>query len=342
MSITNWSCRHRVSIKWSRHQLLPLQPTSRDPITCSRSMSTDTFEMKVISTPSAEQSEAFVATAAIFLIFSHSPKEKNVHLRLPANWRDLWNELSISRKEDQDAADRDRLRSLRRLVSDNLEVEGRQGSHVNDDAQEPRDLSKPREDRKERSQPLNSVSQELPQLWSSKAASSSFQRMLISRKALPIWEYKDVLLQTLKKNQCVIICGETGCGKSTQVPTFLLESELSSGRECKIICTQPRRISAVSLARRVSEELGERREDIGTLKSIVGYAVRLESRSSPQTKLVYATTGVLMRMLEGSSDLDDITHIILDEVHERTIESDFLLIVLRYVSHCLQVSPPLE
>jgi ATP-dependent RNA helicase DHX29 len=98
---------------------------------------------------------------------------------------------------------------------------------------------------------------------------------------------------------------------------------------CKIYCTEPRRISAISLARRVSEELGERKNDLGTSRSLVGYAIRLESNTTKETRLVYATTGIVMRMLEGSNDLGEITHIVLDEVHERTIDSDFLLIVLR-------------
>jgi ATP-dependent RNA helicase DHX29 len=120
-----------------------------------------------------------------------------------------------------------------------------------------------------------------------------------------------------------------GSGKSTQVPAFILEDQLSKGKPCKIYCTEPRRISAISLARRVSEELGERKNDVGTSRSLVGYSIRLESSTSKETRLIYATTGIVMRMLEGSNDLRDITHIVLDEVHERTIDSDFLLIVLR-------------
>jgi ATP-dependent RNA helicase DHX29 len=102
-----------------------------------------------------------------------------------------------------------------------------------------------------------------------------------------------------------------------------------NGEPCKIYCTEPRRISAISLARRVSEELGERKNDLGTSRSLVGYAIRLESNTTKETRLVYATTGIVMRMLEGSNDLKEITHIVLDEVHERTIDSDFLLIVLK-------------
>lgn len=104
---------------------------------------------------------------------------------------------------------------------------------------------------------------------------------------------------------------------------------MSLGRPCKIYCTEPRRISAISLARRVSEELGEGRGDLGTARSLVGYSIRLESNTAKETRLVFATTGIVMRMLEGSNELREITHLILDEVHERTIDSDFLLIVLK-------------
>ncbi len=118
-------------------------------------------------------------------------------------------------------------------------------------------------------------------------------------------------------------------GKSTQVPSFLLEHQLLQGKSCKIYCTEPRRISAISLARRVSEELGEGPGQIGTNRSLVGYSIRLESNTSKETRLVYATTGIVMRMLEGSNDLQEVTHLVLDEVHERSIDSDFLLIVLK-------------
>lgn len=118
-------------------------------------------------------------------------------------------------------------------------------------------------------------------------------------------------------------------GKSTQTPAFILEHQLSQGKHCKIYCTEPRRISALSLARRVSEELGENRNDLGTSRSLVGYSIRLESNTSRETRLVYATTGIVMRMLESSNDLQEITHLVLDEVHERSIDSDFLLIVLK-------------
>ena len=106
-------------------------------------------------------------------------------------------------------------------------------------------------------------------------------------------------------------------GKSTQMPAFILEHELSLGRPCKIYCTEPRRISAISLAQRVSEEMGEDKGAVGTSRSLVGYAIRLESQTTAQTRLVYATVGIVLRMLESAKGLGEITHLVIDEIHER-------------------------
>ena len=143
-------------------------------------------------------------------------------------------------------------------------------------------------------------------------------------------------------------------GKSTQVPSFIMEDQLSQGRHCKIYCTEPRRISAISLAQRVSRELGDPPGAVGTPSSLVGYSIRLESNTSRNTRLAFVTNGIALRMLESGTGqdgqgtaFDEITvritslrfsitsfitsrkHIIIDEVHERSIESDFLLIVLK-------------
>lgn len=287
--------------------------------------------MTSISTLTSIQSEAYVSTVALFLVFSSFPKEEKAHLRLPPTWRDLWTELSQMRKEQADAADRDVLRSLRSLIVQDEDRVQKSMAHKNG-LRRVENLYEGTENTpastytaQERADP----SSELKSIWLSKASTPSYSRMLKSRKNLPIWNFKDNLLIAIEKHQVVIVCGETGCGKSTQVPAFILENELSNGRLCKVYCTEPRRISAISLARRVSEEFGESRNDVGSSRSLVGYAIRLESHVSPQTRLVYATTGIVMRMLERSDDLGDITHLVLDEVHERSIDSDFLLVVLR-------------
>ena len=287
-------------------------------------------EMMSIATPDASQSEGYVSTVALFILFSAISKEEKVHFRLPGVWRDLWSECSAAVKAKSDAADRNLLRELRGMVSDQKDNLAQSVSNMNQN----RELHSKQDDatvadQETSSWDLTRDTSELRALWASKTSTPLFQRMLRFREGLPIWKFKNTLLQAMLTDQVVIICGETGCGKSTQVPSFILEHELSSGRSCRIYCTEPRRISATSLARRVCEELGERKGDLGTPKSLVGYAIRLESRISPQTRLIYATTGIVMRMLEGSGDLGNVTHLILDEVHERTIDSDFLLIILR-------------
>ena len=290
-----------------------------------------TIQMASISTLTSIQSEAYVSTVALFLVFSSVPKEEKAHLRLPPTWRDLWIELSKMRKEQADTADRDVLRGLRSLVVHNEYKAQKNVTHKNGF----RSIETLTEGTKNTQASTYTThervdsSAELRSMWLSKASTQSYGHMLNSRKNLPIWNFKDNLLSTIEKHQVVIVCGETGCGKSTQVPAFVLENELSNGRPCKVYCTEPRRISAISLARRVSEELGESRHDVGSSRSLVGYAIRLESHVTSQTRLVYATTGIVMRMLERSDELGDITHLVLDEIHERSIDSDFLLIVLR-------------
>lgn len=291
------------------------------------------MEMVLISCPTEVQSEAYISTVAMFLIFASSPKEEKVHLRLPSIWRDLWKELSRFKKDQDEATDRQVLRELRSMIADHGQGNKNLDEHSNGVTAKNPSREPTAADGHQRQghslSPSTVRPDDIKALWASKLSTPSYQHLLTSRMSLPIWNFKDELLDAITDNQVVIICGETGCGKSTQVPAFILEHELSSGRPCKVYCTEPRRISAISLARRVSEELGEKKGDVGTFRSLVGFSIRLESKITPQTRLVYATTGIVMRMLEGSDDLGDITHLVLDEVHERSIDSDFLLIVLR-------------
>lgn len=283
--------------------------------------------------PDAVQSEAYISTVALFLIFSTIPKEEKTSLRLPSIWRDFWLELSSLKKSNDMAIDREELRGIRSLIEgsarkDETVVGQNPRIATSVSAQARSDVVAAHEKWTEKPEKSEDADY-LRSIWASKIATPSCRNMLRQRNSLPIRRFKDQILQTINGHQIVIICGETGCGKSTQVPSYILEHELSLGRACKIYCTEPRRISAISLARRVSEELGEKKSDVGTSRSFVGYAIRLESKMVRETKLVYATTGIVMRMLESSETLQEITHLVLDEVHERSIESDFLLIVLR-------------
>lgn len=156
-------------------------------------------------------------------------------------------------------------------------------------------------------------------------AISSLQ-VIQERTRLPIAPFREAILGCLNQNQVMILSGSTGSGKTTQIPQYILESCYQRGEPCRIICTQPRRLSAITVADRVSFE---RNEPLG---QTVGYQIRLESRLSPITNLVFCTNGVLLRCLMGknaNSILSDVTHIIVDEVHERDQHSDFLLISLK-------------
>ncbi|XP_034189503.2 putative ATP-dependent RNA helicase DHX57 isoform X1 [Osmia lignaria lignaria] len=154
-----------------------------------------------------------------------------------------------------------------------------------------------------------------------------YKKMQEIRKTLPAWSKMDNILEVIYKNQVTIISGETGCGKSTQVPQFLLDNWILNRSKSKehinIICTQPRRISAVGVAERVASE---RDEQIG---DTIGYQIRLESKISSKTRLTFCTIGILLQRLSVNPELSDVTHIIVDEVHERSAESDFLLMLLK-------------
>ena len=143
------------------------------------------------------------------------------------------------------------------------------------------------------------------------------------RRGLPVYNFKNVLLKTIATNKVTVVEGETGSGKTTQVPQFCLEDAASQGLPCNIIIAQPRRISAMSVAERVAAERGEK------IGKTVGYTIRLESKATTNTRLLFCTTGILLKRLEEDPTLQNITHVFVDEVHERSIESDFLLMVLR-------------
>ena len=150
------------------------------------------------------------------------------------------------------------------------------------------------------------------------------------RKRLPAWSKRAELLEAVRANQVVIVAGETGCGKTTQLPQFILDDAIARGEggRCSLICTQPRRISATSVASRVAQERGEK---LGAKGSSVGYKIRLESVASESTRILFVTTGVLLRRLAEDPLLAGVSHVIVDEVHERSLDSDFLLVLLRDV-----------
>ena len=186
---------------------------------------------------------------------------------------------------------------------------------------------------------------------------SKARAMARTRASLPVASFRASILDAVSRHRVVMVAGETGCGKSTQVPQFLLEEAVRSGRGggVNVLVAQPRRVAALGLASRVA---AERCEAVG---EVVGYSVRLDSKvSAARTRLTFCTTGVLLRKLLGGgrgesrsgggggrrgrqggaeedevdpeldfSSLAHVTHVVIDEVHERSLDSDLALLLLR-------------
>ncbi|KAF7719449.1 DEAD box ATP-dependent RNA helicase [Penicillium ucsense] len=329
VSTSSHQCRKALEVRWSKPQETPF-PLVIESVT-HKSNSLATFlSMDAIVTPDSQQAEGYVSTLALFILFTQSSKEGKAYLRIPAVWRDLWTEFSTLKKRQEDDLDKATVKDLKRLVDENQATFEDDVVLLDNFRKRNGTASKPGSPMKgsTRGDYFGQV-EHLQDIWLAKTTTPAFQRMMQGRMNLPIWNFKEEILSTLDTHQALIICSETGSGKSTQIPSYILEHAMLQGRHCKVYVTEPRRISAISLARRVSEELGENKNDVGTNRSLIGFAVRLESKVTAATRLVYATTGVVVRMLERPDDFQDITHVVLDEVHERTIDSDFLLVVLR-------------
>ena len=143
------------------------------------------------------------------------------------------------------------------------------------------------------------------------------------RESLPIFQIREELMTIIRENQVVVIVGETGSGKTTQMTQYLHEEGFS--KYGIIGCTQPRRVAAMSVAKRVSEEVG------CELGKKVGYSIRFEDVTSEDTEIKYMTDGMLLRERLHEPDLDRYSAIIMDEAHERSLNTDILFGILRQV-----------
>ncbi|KAJ3164959.1 DEAH-box ATP-dependent RNA helicase prp22 [Geranomyces variabilis] len=153
---------------------------------------------------------------------------------------------------------------------------------------------------------------------------------LAHRKALPIYTYREDLLEAIQAYQVLVVVGDTGSGKTTQLPQYLLES-IPGVRIC---VTQPRRIAVISAARRVVEERGER------LGDTVGYSIRFDRRANAgSTRLLYVTDGSLLRAVQSDPEVRAYDIVVLDEAHERSVETDVLFGLLR---RALRLRPALK
>ncbi|XP_039211600.1 ATP-dependent RNA helicase DHX29 isoform X1 [Crotalus tigris] len=294
-----------------------------------------------IVTEDSMQAQHLAATLALY----HLTKGQSVHQLLPPTYRDIWLEWTDTekKKEDENKMETNKPRDqfiarlLNKLKQQQPQQQFEGKAKLSEDAEDSWENLISEED-------FNGLSLEtsftddlepVRALFKKQQNSSRYQRLLKEREQLPVFKYKHTLIETLKKHRVVVVAGETGSGKSTQVPHFLLEDLLHNEQnlnKCNIVCTQPRRISAVSLATRVCEELGCENGP-GGRNSLCGYQIRMESRTGEATRLLYCTTGVLLRKLQEDVLLSNVSHVIVDEVHERSVQSDFLLIILREILH---------
>ncbi|XP_020637590.3 ATP-dependent DNA/RNA helicase DHX36 [Pogona vitticeps] len=176
------------------------------------------------------------------------------------------------------------------------------------------------------------LDQQLKEELKKKRNNSRYIEMQRFREKLPSYGMRKELVNLINSSQVTVISGETGCGKTTQVTQFILDDyiERGKGSSCRIICTQPRRISAISVAERVA---AERAEACGNGKS-TGYQIRLESRlPRRQGSILYCTTGIVLQWLQSDKELSSVSHVILDEIHERNLQSDVLMTVIKDLLH---------
>ncbi|ODV67002.1 P-loop containing nucleoside triphosphate hydrolase protein [Hyphopichia burtonii NRRL Y-1933] len=159
-----------------------------------------------------------------------------------------------------------------------------------------------------------------------KPFSSKYFDILKLRKDLPVHAQRDEFLQIFHLTQIMVFVGETGSGKTTQIPQFVAYDDLSHLNGTQIACTQPRRVAAMSVAKRVADEM-----DV-ELGEEVGYLIRFENKTSDKTFLKYMTDGMLLREAMDDHEMKNYSCIILDEAHERTLATDILMGLLKQIS----------
>lgn len=152
------------------------------------------------------------------------------------------------------------------------------------------------------------------------------------RKSLPVFTWREQFLEAVANYQVLVIEGETGSGKTTQLPQYLMEAGYCKDGK-KIGCTQPRRVAAMSVAARVAEEVGCR------LGGEVGYSIRFEDCTSDKTQIKYMTDGMLLREFLTEPDLAGYSCMVIDEAHERTLSTDILLGLVKVSQFLLKSCP---
>ncbi|XP_064594320.1 ATP-dependent RNA helicase DHX29-like [Liolophura sinensis] len=341
-------------IDWVRKHLPQSKPPSykktqvrgnlhKCQVTVQRKKTGDLIVTPEILCENSKDAEHLGCTLALY----HLCKGQSVYQLLPPPYRDVWLEWEGAEKKEKEAKKseknkpRDQFLSklLKKLQMEDVKEINKVQDFKEDTEESWESLADDDSDVNikqtkvthghERRRHLDG--EQMKQTFQKRQKSPQYQRLAETRQTLPVSKQRDVVLQKIRCENILVIAGETGSGKSTQIPQFILQDflEVGQGHKCNIICTQPRRISAISLANRVSEELGE--AGPGSPNSFCGYQIRFESKKCQTTRLTYCTTGVLLRQLQLDPLLSEVTHVIVDEVHERTMQADFLMIVLKTI-----------
>jgi len=155
-----------------------------------------------------------------------------------------------------------------------------------------------------------------------------YHTLLDKRMQLPVWDHKQQFMKLITEHQVVVLVGETGSGKTTQIPQWCTEvlPEVGGKKKTCVACTQPRRVAAMSVATRVAEEMDVK------LGNEVGYTIRFEDVTGPSTILKYMTDGMLLREAMTNPMLENYKVIMMDEAHERTLATDILMGTLKEVT----------
>lgn len=162
--------------------------------------------------------------------------------------------------------------------------------------------------------------------WTGEPHSQKYFRILEGRRNLPVHKHRQEFLDIYHNTQIMVFVGETGSGKTTQIPQYVLFDEMPQFTGKLVACTQPRRVAATSVAQRVADEMDVK------LGDEVGYSVRFDNCTSDKTMLKYMTDGQLLRECMHDNDMTRYACIIIDEAHERTLATDILMALLKEIS----------
>ena len=299
----------------------------------------DCFHLNIIgyaSYPSFKDAQQYLAAEALYKLNLNN----SLHRMFPPCIQDTWlswikaaEDIHLAETRMQEQLKIDKLQSLLDKILSQLEEEMEKFKSKKStfafterafEFSPNKDCEVERKNRHKTS-PSKLVFEKQKREFLSSCKSPQYQAMLNERSNLPISNYRAELCKAIASHQVTILCGETGCGKSTQCPQYLLEDLLLSSETTtgSVICTQPRRISAISLAERVADEMCCKVGDL------VGYQIRMESKTSTRTRLFFCTTGIIIRRLQEDPNLTGVTHLVVDEVHERQWQIDILLVLLK-------------